>query len=236
MRSYASAQLVGDRSHQCDAVATRATADGGRAYALLDGIGSNDEVRAWTRMRARRLAVLTARTLQPHEAISRVQDEVVTERALDADGEVEGACAVIAVTGPDALLRVAWIGDCRAYLLDASGRLTRLTTDHNERAVIEALGGVAPRWARNYVTRCLGAEAGGDALFPEWTAVHDRTGARLLLASDGCYEPIEDAGRDLAHELDRRLGPADCANHLVRLAISLGGAHRDNATCLVADL
>ena len=43
----------------CDLCGTTATAsgpDGTRAYVLLDGIGSDDDVRDWTRTAARRLA------------------------------------------------------------------------------------------------------------------------------------------------------------------------------------
>ncbi|WP_331727522.1 protein phosphatase 2C domain-containing protein (plasmid) [Kitasatospora sp. NBC_00374] len=230
MPPHATAQQIGPRSHQCDATATRATDDGGRAYVLLDGIGSSDTVRAWTRAQARRLADLTARSLQPHEAITQVQEEITAQPGWQASAP--GACAVAAVTGPDQLLRVAWIGDCRAYLLSPDGRLQRLTADHNQRAQFEAAGFPSPRWARNIVTRCLGHGAAGEALTPDWTAVHDRSGSRLLLASDGCYEPIEDA----AHNLAAALGggdPADRAEHLVRLALRLGGT--DNATCMVVD-
>lgn len=232
---HGTAQLTGTRSHQCDATATRATSDGGRAYVLCDGIGSDDAVRDWTREITQRLAVLTARTLQPHEAITRVQGEITGEPGWDFI--VPGACAVAAVTGPDALLRVAWIGDCRAYLLHPDGRLQRLTSDHNQRAEIEAAGGKAPRWARNIVTCCMGHPRGADALIPDWTTVHDRTGARLLLASDGCYEPIEDAGLDLAADLGLYDDPLEAAKHLVATAVAVADAkHTDNATCLVADL
>ncbi|MER5352528.1 PP2C family protein-serine/threonine phosphatase [Kitasatospora sp. NPDC002551] len=229
MPTHATAQHIGTRSHQCDATATRSTVDGGRAFVLLDGIGSSDQVREWTRTRARRLADLTARSLEPDEAVTQVQNELTAQA-----GWAPGACAVVAVTGPDQLLRVAWIGDCRAYLLFPDGHLQRLTTDHNLRAEIEAAGGQAPRWSRNQVTRCLGHPDPGTAMEPERTAVHDRSGARLLLASDGCYEPIEDAARDLSAEL-AALDPAGCAKHLVSLALALGGEHRDNATCMVVD-
>ncbi|MFJ4428475.1 hypothetical protein [Streptomyces bobili] len=55
MRTHAAFQLIGDRSHQCDATATY-THNDARAYVLCDGIGSSDAVRDWTRTAARRLA------------------------------------------------------------------------------------------------------------------------------------------------------------------------------------
>jgi serine/threonine protein phosphatase PrpC len=236
LRSYATAQLIGDRSHQCDATATRATADGGRAFAVLDGIGSSDAVRSWTVAKARRLADLTARNMRPHEAITLVQEEIVRDRDLSlGEGYVDGACAVVAVTAPDRQLRVAWIGDCRAYLLHLDGRLAQLTTDHNERAELLAAGRPAPRWSRNIVTRCLGAEIGGEAVEPGWDTLRTVAGMRLLLATDGLYEPIEDAGWSL-RELLSEGAPADCAQRLARLAGRLGDAPRDNTSCLIADL
>ncbi|MFB7672913.1 PP2C family protein-serine/threonine phosphatase [Kitasatospora purpeofusca] len=228
---HATAQHIGDRSHQCDATATSATTSGGRAFVLLDGIGTSTTVNAWTRAQAHRLADLTSQLLQPHQAITQVQHEIAA-----AQPDIDGACAVIAVAQPDTSLEVAWIGDCRAYLRTPNGHLTQLTTDHNERAQHEARGEVAPPDARDYLTRCLGAQIGGDALLPESLLIPTAAGTRLLLASDGCYEPIEDAGRDLAAELDPGRVPAACTEHLIRLAITLGGENRDNATCLIADL
>jgi serine/threonine protein phosphatase PrpC len=232
--AHASFQQIGTRSHQCDATATRQTADGGRAYVLSDGIGSDPEVLAWTRKITQRLAVLAARTLEPSTAITQVQYEITNEPGWD--DIVPGACAVVAVTGPDKLLRVGWIGDCRAYLLHPDGHLARLTADHNQRAEFEAAGQKAPWWARNVVTRCMGHPQAGEALEPDWTAVHDRSGTRLLLASDGCYEPIEDAGLDLAADLALYDAPSEAAKHMVLSAIAAGGDRKDNATCLVADL
>lgn len=247
MRTHATHQQIGDRTDQCDATATRRTSDGGRAYVLADGIGSSPAVRTWTQTVTRRTAVLTARTLQPHQAITQVQDEITSTPGWDNWLDpVPGACIVAAVTGPDQLLRVAWIGDCRAYLL-TGGRLTRLTADHNRRALLESAGQPVGAFARNHVTRCMGHPVpdegddcpglprGGEELEPQWTAVHDRGGARLLLASDGLYEPIEDAGLDLAGDLGLYGDPARAAEHLVLTAIAAGGRHRDNATCLVAD-
>ncbi|WP_338683916.1 hypothetical protein QD712_25760 [Streptomyces acidiscabies] len=47
MRTYAAAQLVGDRTHQCDTTATRLAPDRvTRAYVLLDGIDQAD-LMAW---------------------------------------------------------------------------------------------------------------------------------------------------------------------------------------------
>ena len=61
---------------------------------------------------------------------------------------------------------------------------------------------------------------------------------RLLLASDGGYEPHEDAGHHLADQL---IGlPGEAARHFVDTAVATARAvirpHADNATVLVADI
>jgi serine/threonine protein phosphatase PrpC len=230
---HASAQLTGTRSHQCDATATHATTGGGRAFVLLDGIGSSTIVRAWTRAKASRLAELAARSLQAGDAITALQEEIQADPKW---ADKPGACGVAAVTGPDAQLRIGWIGDCRAYMLHPGGYLTRLTApDHNLRAVLEADGRPVPTWARNIVTRCLGHPEGGAAMEPDRTAVHDRIGIRLLLASDGAYEPLEDSGTSIADLLAGGT-PREAANRLVAAAVEHADPdNTDNATVLVAD-
>lgn len=238
MRTHATAQLIGDRSRQCDAAATATGPDGTRAYVLLDGIGSSDEVRDWTRTAARRLA----RGAAYHgdaEAGLRAQYE---RYAANPDrqgpwGFGPKACAVVAVTTPR-WLTVAWCGDARAYLL-VRGTVLRLTQDHNLRRVYppnDLHGG----GNRNIVTSCLGSadtdqdvknQVGHPAIETITRRLED---SRLLLASDGAYEPLEDSLRNLADYLTGDPGPA--ARGFVEAAVDHASIHADNATVLVADL
>jgi serine/threonine protein phosphatase PrpC len=238
MRTYATAQLIGDRSHQCDATATASTPEGVRAYALLDGIGSTDEVQDWTRQAARRLARSAAYHGDAETGL-RVQYE---RYAADPDrqgpwGFGPQACAVVAVTSPR-WLTIAWCGDVRAYLL-TGGTLLRLTQDHNLRRVYPD-NGVHGGGNRNIVTSCLGN-------FESDQQVKDRYGhpaietvtrlledSRLLLASDGAYEPLEDSCRNLSNYLIGN--PNDAARDFAQAAIDHATAHADNATVLIADL
>ncbi|UQA91468.1 PP2C family serine/threonine-protein phosphatase [Streptomyces halobius] len=61
---------------------------------------------------------------------------------------------------------------------------------------------------------------------------------RLLLASDGAYEPHHDAGHHLSDYLTG--DPGEAAAHFTETAVALALAndptHADNATALVADL
>ncbi|MFC5220081.1 PP2C family protein-serine/threonine phosphatase [Streptomyces coerulescens] len=234
MRSHAAYQLIGDRSHQCDATATY-SANGVRAYALCDGIGSTDAVRDWTVTAARRLARAAAVRANAEAGLRAVYQVYAAEP--DRQNEIlrydlPAACAVVAVTAPGKPLTVAWCGDSRAYILTEHGALQVLTADHNDRRV---RGG-----SRNVVTSYLGASE-----TDEQRKAKDRHPAiesvtrgaencRLLLASDGAYEPLEDSARDLADYLTG--SPSRAARDLAESAIAHASAHADNATVLVADI
>lgn len=237
MRTYATAQLIGDRSHQCDASAS-ASHNGARAYVLLDGIGSTDGIRDWTRQAARRLARSAAYHADAETGL-RAQYE---RYAADPDrqgpwGFGPKACAVVAVATPR-WLTVAWCGDVRAYLL-VRGTVQRLTADHNLRRVYPD-NGVHGGGNRNIVTSCLGnAETDqevkdryGHSAIESVTRLSENS--RLLLASDGAYEPLEDSLRNLA---DYLIGdPSYAARDFVTAAVDHATLHADNATVLIADL
>lgn len=238
MRTYATAQLIGDRTHQCDATAVHTAPSGARAYVLLDGIGSTDEIRDWTRSAARRLARSAAYHADA-EAGLRAQYE---RYAADPDRQgpwarMPDACALVAVVSPR-WLTVAWCGDVRAYLL-VRGTVQRLTQDHNLRRVYPD-NGVHGGGNRNIVTSYLGNTDTDQDVKDRYghpaieTVTRQLENSRLLLASDGAYEPLEDSLRNLADYLTG--DPGHAARDFVQSAIDHGSGHADNASALVADL
>jgi serine/threonine protein phosphatase PrpC len=238
MRTHSTAQQIGDRTHQCDATATATGPDGARAFVLLDGIGSSDEVRDWTRTAARRVARSAAYHADA-EAGLRAQYE---RYAADPDRQgpwarMPDACAVVAVTTPR-WLTVAWCGDTRAYLM-VRGDVLRLTADHNLRRVFPARDG-RPGGNRNIVTSCLGNAYTDQEVKNEYghpaieSVTRQLENSRLLLASDGAYEPLEDSLRNLADYLTG--SPREAAHGFVQAAVDHANVHADNATVLVADL
>ncbi|MEU2057140.1 PP2C family protein-serine/threonine phosphatase [Streptomyces bungoensis] len=252
MRTYATAQHIGGRTTQCDATAVRTTPDGARAFVLLDGIGSTQEVRDFTRRTATRLAQTAARRGDATTALRHHYERL----AADPDRQdpyqrryMPSAAAVVAVTAPGQPLTVAWCGDSRAYLLKR-GITRRLTDDHNMRRVHPPTALHPEGGSRNIITSYLGAtdtdaEAMNHYRHPaiESTTVKITDGCRLLLASDGAYEPHEDAGHDLYTELDDDLLTRTVRN-FVSLAIDTARTklpadehhYVDNATALLADL
>ncbi|MFE1437094.1 protein phosphatase 2C domain-containing protein [Streptomyces sp. NPDC058739] len=234
MRTHAAFQFIGDRSHQCDATATY-THHGARAYVLCDGIGSSDAVRAWTRTATRRLARAAAVHADAEAGLRALYETYAAEPERQDEYARHGlpaACAVVAVTAPGRPLTVAWCGDARAYLLTQPGTLHRLTADHNRRRVF---GG-----NRNQVTSYLGATETDEQRKARYNhpAIESATcsvdSARLLLASDGAYEPLEDSARNLADHLTGT--PGQAAWDITASATAHAAAHADNATALVADL
>lgn len=228
--THASAQLIGGRTHQCDATATY-THRSHRAYVLLDGIGSSDDIAGWTRTTARRIAREAARAASAEKGLRAVHSQAAAEPGRSAwyADDMPSAVAVVAVHAPGQPLDVAWCGDSRAYLL-TGGRLQKLTSDHNERQRLLDMGEAPRLYARNIVNSYVG-DARPDPLIG--TAAGP-TGGRLLLASDGAYEPLEDSCRDMAAYLTG--SPRKAADALVEAAIDHGSHRPDNATCLVADL
>ncbi|MEH0574320.1 mucin-2 [Streptomyces sp. B21-108] len=240
MRTYATAQHIGDRTHQCDATATAAGPDGTRAFALLDGIGSTDEIRDWTRTAARRLARTAARHADAEAGLRTLYNRYAAEpERQDPWGpDLPTAAAIVAVTAPGRPLTVAWCGDSRAYIL-VRGTVLRLTEDHNLRRVFPARDG-RPGGNRNIITSYLGSPYTDDDVknqsgHPAIEAVtRGPENCRLLLASDGAYEPLEDSCRNLA---DYLVGdPREAARDFVTSAIDHASARADNATVLVADI
>lgn len=240
MRTYATAQLIGDRTHQCDATATATAPSGARAYALLDGIGSTDEIRDWTRTAARRLARTAARRADAETGLRAVYERYAADpdRQDPWGPELPSAAAVVAVTAPGRPLTIAWCGDARAYIL-VRGTVQRLTADHNLRRVFPARDG-RPGGNRNIITSYLGGIDTDQEVKNRYghpaieTVTRGAENCRLLLASDGAYEPLEDSCRSLA---DYLVGdPREAARDFVTSAIDHASKHADNATVLVADL
>ncbi len=135
---------------------------------------------------------------------------------------------VVVVAGSRAVL--AHLGDSRAYLLRA-GTLVQLTKDHSLLARLTELDHPLlndPSFGmpRNYLYRSLGQE---DEAPPDLMEFPIAPGDRMLLCSDGLWDELDDA--TIQRCLTSTDDPAECANHLVRLANASGG--HDNSTAVV---
>lgn len=236
--------LKGDRSYQQDACDWLRAIDPDTGLpvivaAVADGCGSGSGSGRIARD-AVRLAVRIAATYggaNLDRAIDAAR-EIIDERR-PRRGRNDNSTLVLAYCDA-ASLRVAWVGDSRAYALTADGRLHALTRDHN----------LAP-YAPNQLTRALlgslnHRHGGGlDGCEPHTPQVatpmlgvpFQPPPARVLLCTDGVCGPLPD--EEIADTLANAPGALTAARRLTSRAVRIAraaGESADNATALVIDL
>jgi PPM family protein phosphatase len=165
---------------------------------------------------------------QVREANRAVFERSVNDRAVAGMGTT-----LTAILLEDDRLRLAHVGDSRAYLV-RQGDLRRLTEDHTlvHRMVLE--GDLTAEEAelhphRNILTRVLGVDP--DLELDE-DLVDLRPGDRILLCSDGLTGMLSEdrIARVLAEEPE----PAGAVERLIRESNEAGGI--DNITAVIVDL
>jgi protein phosphatase len=163
-------------------------------------------------------------------ALAEANEAIVDAGRDQPAGRRMGTTAVVALRRADRVY-VASLGDSRAYLI-RDGRALQLTVDHSVAQALVQSGALTPEEARHSPYQHVLHKFLGCAGMFEGADVHPvtaRTGDRLLLASDGLTNHVE--------EDDLRRGPRDFpnpqawANHLVDLALRRGS--KDNVTCVV---
>jgi len=127
---------------------------------------------------------------------------------------------------------VAWVGDSRAYFLDAAG-LRQVTKDHSLVQRLIEIGQITPEEARthehkNVITRSLGARQSGPA-GAEAVALRLKRGDRLMLCSDGLTAHVDDG--QIADILRRHSDPYAASQELIVAANAGGGT--DNVSVIV---
>ncbi|MCD2511376.1 PP2C family protein-serine/threonine phosphatase [Comamonas endophytica] len=124
-----------------------------------------------------------------------------------------------------------WIhcGDSRLYLA-RGGVLQARTHDHSHHGMAERAQQPLPKVSRNLLFTCLGAPS--EPIFDQagpWTLAQ---GDRLLLCSDGLWEPLAEA--ELLAGLGQ--GPVSlCVPRLVDAALQRAGASSDNVTAIALE-
>lgn len=131
-------------------------------------------------------------------------------------------------------VRIAHIGDCRAYVVRPAVRrphIFQLTADHTVVAELVTRGAISPADAsqhpqRHQLARSLGTTP---QVEPELTARTLRSGERLLLCTDGL--PLHVADNELARVVSDAETPETACDRLIELTNQRGG--RDNVTTVV---
>jgi protein phosphatase len=165
-------------------------------------------------------------------AYLREMDRTLTERS-EADRRLFGMGTTLTAAysvGTD--LFIIHLGDSRAYLF-RKNELQQLTRDHTVAQAMADAGYITPEAVRhhtkkNVLTNFLGGRHGKVKADVRWLRVAD--GDRLLLASDGLTDMVDDA--TIARILAAHHQSSSAAQSLLEEALARGG--RDNVTIIVA--
>lgn len=154
-------------------------------------------------------------------------------RAAESHDDYTGmGTTVVAVLVDGAKAAIGHVGDSRIYHW-SGGTLTPMTRDDSWAAALIAQGisteDLARHPMRHVLTNVVGAR---DQVEVHVRDVAVQPGDRLLLCSDGLYEPLSNAR--LADVLAREGAVEDAAARLVREALERGT--RDNVTALVVEI
>ncbi|MFO1138656.1 MAG: protein phosphatase 2C domain-containing protein [Paracoccus sp. (in: a-proteobacteria)] len=164
------------------------------------------------------------------ERLDRAHHRILAHSRDSGLGGAGSTVAALLLHGSE--LACIWAGDSRIYLM-REGRLTPLTRDHSEVALMVAAGTltedearIAPR--RNVITRAIGI---GQTAQPDTASGVIKDGDRLLLCSDGLTEHLSDA--EIAGFVGRGLSAAGVAEALIAETLQRGA--RDNVSVIVVD-
>jgi serine/threonine protein phosphatase PrpC len=154
-----------------------------------------------------------------------------------APGENAASTTVVAALVAGGWATIGWVGDSRAYWIDAGGAKT-LTTDHSWLNQAVGNGEMSREQAErapqaHAITRWIGADA-GECSTPEMMRFAMETPGILLLCTDGLwnYFPTEEMMAGLVHDVQADGEEAlEICRLLVGFANRLGG--HDNITVAV---
>lgn len=163
------------------------------------------------------------------DAVALAQAQV--SAGVRADPERTGMATTLTALVTDGThFALAHLGDSRAYVY-RDGELTRVTRDHTyvqdllDEGRLDERGAALHPW-RNVVLRTVNGSAEGT---PDILALFLRPGDRVLVASDGLTDLVDEA---VIEETLAQRSDDDAVSALVAAALGRGG--RDNVTCLVA--
>jgi serine/threonine protein phosphatase PrpC/serine/threonine protein kinase len=164
-------------------------------------------------------------------ALEEANRKIIEYQTKHPESRGMGSTAVSVLIVPPEVA-VAWVGDSRVYLSDASG-LRQLTRDHSLVQRLIEIGQITPEEARhhehkNVITRSLGARQSGPA-GAEGMALRLKRGDRVMLCSDGLTAHVDD--KSISEVLRRHDDPSAAARELVVAANAGGGT--DNVSVIV---
>ncbi len=225
--------LVRSANEDSFAPATDGAAAGPVLVAVADGMGGHAAGDVASKV------AISAATNDPAETdvdpVRRVElaNKAVIE-AMTADPALAGMGTTLTLGwfGADGMLRLAHVGDSRAYVL-REGELRQLTSDDTVVAGLVQAGHISEEQARNHPRRHLVTQSiGMPDVGIERVEISLQTSDVVLICSDGLTGMVSD--ETIAELLSRRQGPSDAAWALITAANAAGG--HDNTTVAVVEV
>lgn len=210
--------------------------DDGRLYIVADGMGGMEagEVASAIARDETVRSVKAGKTLahaiqDAHESIRKAVDAGIGARGMGT--------TIVAMQWQNKQCHIAWVGDSRAYLWDATkGSLRRLSRDHSHVELLLASGVITPEQAhkhpqKNLITQCLG-QTNIDTLQVGEITENLSPGQCVLLCSDGLNDELTDT--EIAQCLVSKNKLAAQADSLVEMTLEKGA--KDNVTVLLVQV
>ncbi|MGW6389089.1 SpoIIE family protein phosphatase [Streptomyces sp. NPDC055103] len=219
------ATRLGTTAPSGDAVAVHVQEDGTTAAAVVDGIGHSLRVSSVAQLLATVMARVSARRGSLAGLLTGT--ELVADPGSGDEPEPDAVAVVATARAAGDEIRIAWVGDCRAYGLEG-GRLRPLTADHNlaEQLALCGYTGEIPRpaakWVRTTVRSAVVA-----TVSEAWTR-----SPLVVLMSDGVHDQVPHAAMETL-ALTHGDEPQALAEALVAAAETGSDGVRDDATAIV---
>jgi protein phosphatase len=206
--------------------------------AVADGVGGSQKGEIASRLALQTLAEKSAKLLLEtghgeigdalRSAIEAVNNAVVKYGIEHSESE-EMATTIVASLIDSGTAYVAHAGDSRAYLINRA-QIKQLTRDDSEVQEAVDAGKITPEQARhhpgrNIITKALGGAPDIEVSVSRFSLA---PGDRILLCSDGLWEPLGDAE---IQKITLESKPQSACEKLVSLANERGG--KDNSSVII---
>ena len=215
-----------------DRFAVRAESDGA-ILVVCDGVSNSGNAEEAAALACESVATALAGGASLSDVLAEAQRQIAALGRPDALGNCPSTTVVAAMATSDGV-KIAWLGDSRAYWISQEGAM-QLTSDHSWVNAVVSSGELTPAEAAKSpqahgITRWLGADADSD-MRPDIVDFHVPGPGALLLCTDGLWNhaPQPEDMAALWHECSSEGATAlHTARRLIEFANGKGG--QDNIT------
>ena len=214
-------------------------------YIVADGMGGHQFGEVASNAAIRTVSGYILRKFHPYlfnlkpEPLDESLQEIMQAAVAEAQKVIQHEAPGSGTTLTAALIlgqqvTIAHVGDSRAYMVYADGRLETITRDHSLVKRLEELGHISPTEAANYphknvLYRALGQ---GDMLEPDIFTIPFPTSGLLMLCSDGLWGVLSE--QELMRSVREAPNLQRACQNLVSAANTAGGP--DNISVVLVQL